>query len=48
MKHYCVEKELVLQETNSSQEGLSVPEAERRLQENGRNKLAEGKKKSLQ
>ena len=47
MKHYCVEKELVLQETNSSQEGLSVSEAERRLNENGRNKLAEGKKKSI-
>ena len=47
MKHYCEEKDLVLQELNSSQEGLSVAEAERRLQENGRNKLAEGKKKSL-
>ena len=47
MKHYCVEKELVLQEMNSSQEGLSAPEAERRLKENGRNKLAEGKKKSI-
>ena len=47
MKHYCTEKDLVLQEVNSTQEGLSVAEAERRLQENGRNKLAEGKKKSL-
>ena len=47
MKHYCESKELVLQEVKSSEEGLSVAEAERRLQENGRNKLAEGKKKSL-
>ena len=47
MKHYCVEKELVLQEMNSSQKGLSAPEAERRLKENGKNKLAEGKKKSI-
>ncbi|MBP3422711.1 MAG: calcium-translocating P-type ATPase, PMCA-type [Clostridia bacterium] len=47
MKHYCEEKDLVLQELNSSEEGLSASEAERRLQENGRNKLAEGKKKSI-
>ena len=47
MKHYCEEKDLVLQELNSSEEGLSTSEAARRLQENGRNKLAEGKKKSV-
>ena len=47
MKHYCEEKQTVLDELKSSEAGLSVREAERRLQENGRNKLAEGKKKSL-
>ncbi len=48
MKHYCQDKELVLQHVGSSaDEGLSAAEAERRLAENGRNKLAEGKKKSI-
>ncbi len=47
MKHYCEEKDLVLKELNSSQEGLSDSEAQRRLEENGKNKLAEGKKKSI-
>ncbi len=48
MKEYCQEKEEVLGKLNSSQtQGLTTAEAERRLQENGKNKLAEGKKKSL-
>ncbi len=47
MKHYCEDKDLVLQSLNSGEEGISVAEAEKRLEENGRNKLAEGKKKSV-
>ena len=47
MKHYCEEKNRVLEVLKTTEEGLSVAEADRRLQENGRNKLAEGKKKSL-
>ncbi len=48
MKHYCEDKDLVLQSLNSSADvGLTTDEAERRLAENGRNKLAEGKKKSI-
>ncbi len=48
MKQYCEEKELVLQSVGSSAEqGLSVAEAEKRLEENGKNKLVEGKKKSI-
>ena len=47
MKHYCEEKNRVLEALKTTEEGLSVAEADRRLQENGRNKLAEGKKKSL-
>ncbi len=47
MKHYCENVEQVLQEVKSSAEGLSVQEAERRLAENGKNKLAEAKKDSL-
>ncbi|MBQ8291684.1 MAG: calcium-translocating P-type ATPase, PMCA-type [Clostridia bacterium] len=48
MKAYCEEKEGVLHSLASSKEtGLSSAEAEKRLAENGKNKLAEGKKKSL-
>ncbi len=47
MKHYCTDKEQVLTELGSCDEGLSVQEAEKRLETNGRNKLAEGKKKSI-
>ena len=47
MKHYCEEKQTVLDELKSSESGLSVQEAERRLAQNGKNKLAEGKKKSV-
>ena len=48
MKHYCEESASVLQEMGSTREtGLSVVEAHKRLEENGRNKLVEGKKKSV-
>ncbi len=48
MKHYCQEKEQVLSSLGSSAEtGLSAVEAGKRLEENGRNKLVEGKKKSI-
>lgn len=47
MKHYCSDISDVLKETKSSSEGLSSQEAARRLEENGKNKLAEGKKDSL-
>ncbi len=47
MKHYCQDKELVLQNLGSCDEGLSAETAAKRLEENGRNKLVEGKKKSL-
>ena len=47
MKHYCSEISDVLKETRSSQEGLSSQEASSRLEQNGKNKLAEGKKDSL-
>ncbi|NLH01978.1 MAG: calcium-translocating P-type ATPase, PMCA-type [Clostridiales bacterium] len=47
MKYYCSEIKDVLVETKSSREGLSSAEAEKRLAENGKNKLAEGKKDSL-
>ena len=47
MKFYCEEIEKVLIETKSSKEGLSSSEAAKRLEENGKNKLAEAKKDSL-
>ncbi len=48
MKHYCQDKEQVLSALGSTAEGgLSTQEAGKRLEENGRNKLVEGKKKSL-
>ena len=48
MKHYCEESSKVLQAVASSKEnGLTVREAQKRLQENGKNKLVEAKKKSL-
>ena len=48
MKEYCESKESVLSALGVSQtEGLSVSEAEKRLAENGKNKLVEAKKKSL-
>ncbi|MBQ6568973.1 MAG: calcium-translocating P-type ATPase, PMCA-type [Clostridia bacterium] len=47
MKFYCEEKEAVLKEVNSTEGGLSTAEAEKRLAENGKNKLAAAKKDSL-
>ncbi len=48
MKHYCEDKNAVLQALNTVEgEGLSSAEAAKRLEENGRNKLAAAKKKSL-
>lgn len=47
MKHYCEDIKNVLIETQSSANGISTAEAEKRLAENGKNKLAEGKKDSL-
>lgn len=47
MKHYLQTSEEVLQQTGSSTKGLSTLEAEKRLRENGKNKLEEAKKASL-
>ena len=47
MKFYCEDIETVLKSTNSSAEGLTTAEAEKRLAENGKNKLKEGSKDSL-
>ena len=47
MKYYCSEIAEVLADVKSSSEGLTSTEAEQRLDENGKNKLAEGKKDSL-
>ena len=46
MKHYLHEVADVFAEVKSSEAGLTSAEAERRLNENGKNKLAEGKKVS--
>jgi len=47
LKFYCEEIEKVLIGTKSSKGGLSSSEAAKRLEENGKNKLAEAKKDSL-
>ena len=47
MKFYTESSEEALKATNSSEEGLSSAEAEKRLAENGKNKLKEAKKDSL-
>ncbi len=47
MKHYLEESSAVLCELQSGTEGLSEQEAAARLEKNGKNKLAEGKKESL-
>ena len=47
MKFYCEDKETVLRELNASSDGLTSAEAEKRLAENGKNKLVEAKKESL-
>lgn len=47
MRFYDVDKETVLNELTSSQNGLSSEEAVARLEKNGKNKLIEAKKDSL-
>ena len=47
MKFYCEDTQRVLEEVRSAPEGLSALEAEARLELNGPNRLAEGKKDSL-
>ena len=47
MKYYLEETGQVLDELGSSPSGLSAAEAKKRLAENGKNKLKEGKKPSL-
>ena len=47
MKHYLEQTDAVLRETGSAAEGLTTTEAAARLEKNGKNKLAEGKKESL-
>ena len=48
MKRYCQDKQAVLDSLSTdAQSGLTTAEAETRLAENGKNKLAEGKKKSV-
>ncbi len=47
LKHYSQDIQAVLTQTRSSASGLTSQEAEKRLEENGKNKLAEGKKDSL-
>ncbi len=47
MKHYLEETDVVLGACETSNEGISEAEAAARLERNGKNKLAEGKKESL-
>lgn len=47
MRFYRENKEDVLKKLNTSEKGLSQSEAKKRLEENGKNKLAAAKKKSL-
>ena len=47
MKYYCEEKELVLKKLSASDDGLRQAEAERRLEQDGKNRLAAAKGKSL-
>ncbi len=47
MNYYCEEKEKVLEKLQSSAEGLSSHDAEKRLNEHGKNKLREAEKDSL-
>lgn len=47
MKYYCEACSTVLSDVKSTEGGLSGQEAAKRLEENGKNKLAEGKKDSL-
>ena len=47
MKHYLFDGNAVLEEVKSNENGLTQVEAEARLEQNGKNKLAEGKKISM-
>lgn len=47
MKFYCESAESVLGEIGSAENGLSQAEAEKRLEQSGKNKLKEGKKDSI-
>ncbi|MBQ3056650.1 MAG: HAD-IC family P-type ATPase, partial [Clostridia bacterium] len=47
MKHYLEETSAVFAKVATSEQGLSQEEAAARLEKNGKNKLAEGKKESL-
>ncbi len=47
MRFYCENAETVISELSSDANGLTSGEAERRLAEHGKNKLAEGKKDSI-
>ena len=47
MKHYLHSTDEVFEHVSSSEQGLTSAEAEKRLEANGKNKLAEAKKKSL-
>lgn len=47
MKEYLKDSFEVLEELNVTENGLSSDEAEQRLNQNGKNKLAEGKKETL-
>ncbi|MBO4893620.1 MAG: cation-translocating P-type ATPase [Clostridia bacterium] len=47
LKHYLESAEAVLREVDSNENGLTSEEAERRLNENGKNKLKEAEKDSL-
>ena len=47
MKYYLKSIDEACKEVNSDSHGLSSEEAEQRLEENGRNKLAESKKDSI-
>ena len=47
MKFYCEDRETVLSELHSTEEGLSASEAAKRLEQNGKNKLAAAKGKSV-
>ena len=47
MKFYCENAEEVLAKVGSSENGLSQAEANKRLEENGKNKLEAAKGKSI-
>ncbi len=47
MKHYLKSADDAIQSVNSTNDGLSAAEAQKRLEQNGKNKLVEAKKESL-